>query len=129
MRFEIHAGAWEEFCQAADRYESEAPGVGRRFRVEIERCLGLLAEHPDIGQLEGRRLRRFVIDDGFPYSLIYQVRTDFVRVFSIAHHSRRPGYWRSRTAPQVQDPSVARYSDPRSLDARLELVAEDVLSN
>jgi plasmid stabilization system protein ParE len=98
MRIEIHSEAWEEFFQAADRYESEAPGVGRRFRVEIERCLGLLAEHPNIGPPEGRRLRHFVVDDGFSYSLIYQVRTDLILVVSIAHHSRRPGYWRRRAA-------------------------------
>jgi len=98
MRVEIHSAAWEEFFQAADRYESEAPGVGRRFRIEIERCLALLAEHPNIGHPEGRRLRRFVVDDGFPYSLIYQLRPELILVVSIAHHARRPGYWRHRAA-------------------------------
>ena len=87
MRIELHSEAWDEFFQAADWYESETPGIGRRFRVEVERCLSLLVEQPRIGHPEGRRLRRFVLDDGFPYSLIYQLREHLILVVSIAHHS------------------------------------------
>jgi hypothetical protein len=32
----------------------------------------------------------------FPYSLIYTVIGDEVRILAVAHHSRRPGYWRGR---------------------------------
>jgi toxin ParE1/3/4 len=106
MWIEGHPEAWQEFFQAADRYESATPGVGRRFRVEIAHCLMLLAEHPSIGHLEGRRARRRVVDDGFPYSRVYQVRTDLIPVVSIAHHSRRPGDWRHRVARQLQNATI-----------------------
>ena len=36
------------------------------------------------------RLRRF------PFSLIYTVMGDQLRILAVAHHSRRPGYWRNR---------------------------------
>jgi len=32
----------------------------------------------------------------FPYSLIYTESGDEIRILAVAHHSRRPGYWRGR---------------------------------
>jgi plasmid stabilization system protein ParE len=81
MAYELHA---------------EVPGLGSRFVSEIERCLRLLVDAPKIGTPYGRRLRRFVIDDGFPFSVIHAEVRGILFVISIAHHSRRPGYWRRR---------------------------------
>jgi hypothetical protein len=33
----------------------------------------------------------------FPYSLIYAALVDEIRILAVAHHSRRPGYWRDRS--------------------------------
>jgi hypothetical protein len=33
----------------------------------------------------------------FPYSVIYYLRDDELRVVAIAHHRQRPGYWADRT--------------------------------
>jgi toxin ParE1/3/4 len=32
----------------------------------------------------------------FPYWLVYMVSEDEIRVLAVAHHSRRPGYWKER---------------------------------
>jgi hypothetical protein len=32
----------------------------------------------------------------FPFSLIYRVDRDTIAILAVAHHSRRPGYWRRR---------------------------------
>jgi hypothetical protein len=32
----------------------------------------------------------------FPFSVAYAVRRDFVEVIAVAHHRRKPGYWRVR---------------------------------
>jgi hypothetical protein len=32
----------------------------------------------------------------FRYALIYTVVGDQIRILAVAHHSRRPGYWRGR---------------------------------
>ncbi len=98
MEYRLHPAAREEFLTAVDRYDSEVPGVGTRFAIEIERCLELLAEQPKIGSPYARRFRRFVVDDGFPFSLIYAETPEFIFVISVAHHSRKPGYWRRRAA-------------------------------
>jgi toxin ParE1/3/4 len=97
MQFELHPEAREEFLAAISWYESQVPGLGARFVAEIERCLTLLLEAPQIGSPLGPKLRRVVINDGFPYSIIYAVLRDTLYVVALAHGSRRPGYWRRRT--------------------------------
>lgn len=37
-----------------------------------------------------RHLRRF------PYSVIYYIRAEELRVVALAHHRRKPGYWSGR---------------------------------
>ncbi|MBK7425134.1 MAG: type II toxin-antitoxin system RelE/ParE family toxin [Propionivibrio sp.] len=32
----------------------------------------------------------------FPYSIIYQVTVEELRILAVAHHRRRPGYWSGR---------------------------------
>ena len=33
---------------------------------------------------------------GFPYDLVYWQRHEVVEVIALAHHRRRPNYWRDR---------------------------------
>ena len=80
MEYRLHPEAREEFLSAVDRYSTEVPGVGTRFAIEIERCLELLLQQPHIGSPYARRFRRFVVDDGFPFSLIYAIAGETVFV-------------------------------------------------
>jgi len=98
MQFELHPEAREEFLAATYWYEAQVPGLGVRFVAEIERCLTLILEAPQIGSPLRRKLRRFVVDDGLPYSIIYAVLRETLFVVALAHGSRRPGYWKRRTA-------------------------------
>ena len=48
--------------------------------------------HPDA---LGAGRRRYLMKH-FPYSLVYTVSSEEIRILAVAHHSRRPGYWASR---------------------------------
>jgi len=98
MRLEFHSQAREEFLSAVSRYEAEVPGLGARFIAEFERCIGLLLEAPQIGSPMSRKLRRFVLNDNFPFSIVYAIQSDTLFVIAVAHSSRRPGYWKRRAA-------------------------------
>ena len=39
--------------------------------------------------------RRLMVD-GFPYDVVYRAHVDAIEVLALAHHRRRPGYWRRR---------------------------------
>ena len=98
MRFKLHSAARAEFLEAISRYEEAVPGLGGRFLVEFERSIRLLPNAPTIGVPFGSRLRRFVLNDHFPYSIVYAVRDDLIVVVAVAHGLRRPGYWMRRRA-------------------------------
>jgi len=70
--------------------------LGLAFIAEFERSLNLLCLHPRIGAPWRHDRRRFSLRR-FPYSIIYYLRDDELRVVAIAHHRQRPGYWVGRT--------------------------------
>jgi plasmid stabilization system protein ParE len=95
MRLEFHPDAAQELIEAAAYYERQVPGLGERFGAEVHLATELLLAHPELGAVVDPDLRRFVLRR-FPYALIYSVSSDALRVQVVAHHSRRPNYWRSR---------------------------------
>ncbi|MBU0623007.1 MAG: type II toxin-antitoxin system RelE/ParE family toxin [Gammaproteobacteria bacterium] len=65
------------------------------FLDEIERAMGVLAQFPKVGEAGAYNTRLLPLNK-FPYSLIYRLPGDVVRIIAVAHHSRRPVYWAGR---------------------------------
>jgi toxin ParE1/3/4 len=95
MRLEFHPEAELEFIESAAYYELQVAGLGQRFGADVRRALDILLAHPEIGVAVDDDLRKFVLQR-FPFSLIYSLPPDVLRVEVVAHQSRRPDYWRSR---------------------------------
>jgi toxin ParE1/3/4 len=86
----------QELTDGAVYYARESDaGLGLAFIAEFERALDLLCSHPHLGAPWRNDRRRFPMRR-FPYSIIYYMRSDELRVIAIAHHSRRPGFWSGR---------------------------------
>ena len=95
MKVRFLEAAEEEMLSAAERYEREVPELGEAFLVEIRRVVDLVASRPRIGapvskDTRGAFLRRF------PYTVIYGEAGDELLIVAVAHHRRRPGYWKDR---------------------------------
>lgn len=95
MNYQFHPEAERELYEAAIRYDSEIPGLGRRFAEEVERAVGLVLEHPELGSRLDDNLRHFVLRR-FPFSVVYAPKIDLIYIVAIAHGSREPGYWQLR---------------------------------
>lgn len=65
------------------------------FADELGRALGLLSQFTESGKTGAHNTRTLPLHS-FPYSLIYRLQGDAIRVIAVAHHSRRPGYWVGR---------------------------------
>lgn len=88
--------AGRELIDGALYYAREANAeLGLAFITEFERPVGVLCTYPRLGPVWRGSTRRFPLRR-FPYSIIYQLRPDEVRVIALAHQSRKPGYWRGR---------------------------------
>ena len=97
MNYRLHPEAASDLRQAAEYYRERAgTALAQAFLAEFESSIQLLLQHPLLGArwLQGKR--RLVMTR-FPYTIVYFVAGQEIRVLAVAHQSRRPGYWRRRT--------------------------------
>jgi len=87
--------ARRELLEARDYHDEQRRGYGVRFVEAVERELALLLQFEKIGKSVGGGVRRRTLSD-WPYGIFYRIRGDELIIIAIAHHRRRPGYWRSR---------------------------------
>ncbi len=86
----------QELSEGAIFYAREASAeVGLAFILEYERALELLCSNPRLGAIWRNRRRRFPLRK-FPYSIIYYIVGEDLRVIALAHHGRKPTYWSGR---------------------------------
>ena len=96
MIVSAHPLAEQELVDGAIYYSSQAtPELARDFINEFERSINLVREHPKLGAVWRSKFRRLPIRR-FPYSIIYYLSGDILRVTAPAHQRRTPGYWRGR---------------------------------
>jgi len=95
-RVVVHAEARRELIEASAYYDEHRDGYGPLFIDAVEREFQRLVEFPRIGKPAVLGARRRTIR-GWPYSIVYQPILGGIYVVAIAHHKRKPGYWRKRT--------------------------------
>ena len=91
----FHPEARAEMRQSIEFYEARLEGLGLRFLAAVEQTTQRIVAHPEAGApLTGEYRKRIV--QGFPFNIIYRVWEDYIYLVAVAHHYRRPGYWRER---------------------------------
>ena len=102
MRVVYRAAALDEIRDAFAWDLKEAGQLqAQRFRDEFNAKLALLVAHPPGGTAgapgaPGTNDIRQMPLKVFPYTVYFKVQGDVIRVFAVAHHKRRPGYWLKR---------------------------------
>jgi toxin ParE1/3/4 len=89
------SAAEAEMVEAALYYDSDSPGLGQHYLTEVHQAVEKLCRFPKIGKALTSRVRSLLISR-FPYSLIYYETGESIVIIAVAHHSRRPGYWKGR---------------------------------
>lgn len=97
VNFSDEAG--EEFAEAALYLERARLGYGVRFRNAVHEARDTISRFAAYGAKIPRSNCRQVIVSDFRYSLIYREHSDSMEIIAVAHHKRRPGYWKSRLKP------------------------------
>jgi len=92
----IVPAALAELHDAAAFYTASANlELGLALLAEFEHGVNAILANPKVGAIFRGTRRRYLLRR-FPYSIIYQVNTDELRVIAVAHQRRRPGYWAGR---------------------------------
>lgn len=81
--------------EATRYYESRVPGLGARFRAEVESVCAAIVRQPLLWSERSGGYRRVNIP-GFPYYVAYFIRTERIVVTAIGHAGRHPDYWKRR---------------------------------
>jgi plasmid stabilization system protein ParE len=88
------AARWD-FLDAIDWYRTRSETAAADLEEEIARALLRIEEAPARYPATRGKRRRFVLTR-FPYDVVYRVTDEAIEVTAIAHHKRRPAYWRKR---------------------------------
>lgn len=91
----FHLLAEQELLDAVSYYEEQETGLGLEYLGEVEHAVNFLMRYPEAGSKVRGSIRRLTLPK-FPYSLLYRVLEDQIRVLAVAHHKRKPQYWVDR---------------------------------
>lgn len=92
----FHPEAEAEHLETIAFYENRQAGLGAEYLTEFEQMLEQIRTHPHrypiIHDPDIRRARM----PRFPFAILYRAGDDRIEVLAVAHHRRRPSYWKSR---------------------------------
>jgi toxin ParE1/3/4 len=88
----FHREAAEEYARAAQDYAAVSPELGRRFHDEMERLIADVCRWPGMYRCIQKPIRRH-FSTIFPYGILYEDRSDEVRILAVMPLHRDPDYW------------------------------------
>lgn len=94
-RVQLSDEAAVEFGEVFDRLQATNLTAAQSFTSDFEQARSLLLQFPECGTPVGSGVRRLRLRR-HPFNLIYRVEGEFIRLYAIAHHKRKPDYWRDR---------------------------------
>jgi hypothetical protein len=65
------------------------------FAQEVHATIARVIRFPDAWSTMSKRTRRCLVNR-FPFGVIYQVKSDALRIVAVANLRRRPNYWKDR---------------------------------
>ncbi len=92
---EVHPLAADEAEGAERWYRERNETAATRFRRELDRAVGVIAERPEAGSPYVDDTRRFLLRR-FPFFVVCRVLNQSLQVVAVAHASRKPDYWFQR---------------------------------
>ena len=87
--------AKQELEDAFCYYEIEHPGLGKKFRQEVQKAMLRISRYPKAWSIESGDIRKCSLHV-FPYKLLYSIESDHIFIIALAHLHRKPEYWIER---------------------------------
>jgi toxin ParE1/3/4 len=91
----IHSEAEEEILGALAWYQERSGVAARAFVQELSHVIRLAVQSPGSWPSSFAKTRR-VVFPRFPFDLIFRTTGEALEIVAVAHHRRRPLYWRNR---------------------------------
>ena len=88
-----------EFLESLKYYEQQQEGLAVDFYQELIAVEQSIKEFPEFWHKVGGDYRRKHLKR-YPYSLVYQIRQDYILIVAVAPSRREKDYWREREGGQ-----------------------------
>lgn len=95
IKVSFHPEAAGEVETARQWYAERSLPAARAFVTELDLAVERIREAPRRWPQHGKNAHRYVLPL-FPFSVIYRIKRELIEVVAVAHHRRKPGYWKSR---------------------------------
>ncbi|MBI3939372.1 MAG: type II toxin-antitoxin system RelE/ParE family toxin [Acidobacteria bacterium] len=92
---ELLPQALQEIEEAEAWYLERSARAAEAFLRELEYGFVLVREAPDSWPRYEAGTRRYPLRS-YPYSIVYRQTRQGIQVVAVAHHRRKPMYWRAR---------------------------------
>ena len=92
----FHELAELELHDAAVFFEKETKGLSLRFLSAVQAAVVYIQQYPEASPIIDEDVRCKVLRN-FPYSIMFSIKPDRIRILAVASQKRRPFYWRDRT--------------------------------
>jgi plasmid stabilization system protein ParE len=94
-QIKIQPAAAADAEEAANWYETQQPGLGIEFVLELDAALDRAVEAPESYEDLYAGVRRVLVQR-FPYSAYFIFERNIVEVIAILHQHQSPSTWQSR---------------------------------
>jgi plasmid stabilization system protein ParE len=96
MKIVLHPEALIDLNDGDVYYQSHATVlVANRFLDEFDRSVKLIMEFPNLAAKVDSLYRRLPMNR-YPYTIVYRILEDTIRIIAVAHDSRKPTHWHNR---------------------------------
>jgi plasmid stabilization system protein ParE len=93
--YRLHPQAWQDGETADDWYRERSADASVRFLSAVFDGLEDVKQFPRRWPKHLHGTQPFMLYR-FPFSIIYREELSAISIIAIAHHKRRPGYWKER---------------------------------
>ena len=91
----VHSDAETEILEALAWYAERSDLAARAFVQEMMSMVVMVDRSPQTWPKSFGNTRRIVFLH-FPFDLVYRMKGETIEIVAVAHHRRRPWYWRNR---------------------------------
>jgi toxin ParE1/3/4 len=95
MRVEYHPSVRQDVAEAMRRYRAVSERLGKEFKAELRRLIGMAAANPNRFHAIKPGFHRANLKR-FPYHVIYREVPVGIRVTLVRHHRRHPEFGMER---------------------------------
>ena len=94
-RFFLTAIAQSDIRSAKRYYESQRPGLGKKFLDRVWERIERILAHPRAARIVEADFRKAKISK-FQFYLYYYIDGDAIVIFTVLHERRHPDFWKKR---------------------------------